>query len=78
METINKLDNRFYLFTLTMAILLFDVFTHNGGMTELTKMAVLGFITFVTGQADGRNQSVTAALASAFTPQQPAIVVSPK
>jgi hypothetical protein len=60
-DTLNRLDNRLYLFTLTLMIFLFDVFTHQN-FTELTRISLLGFVTYIVGQADGKNQIISAQL----------------
>jgi hypothetical protein len=63
-QTLNTIDNKIYLFVIAVMVFLFDVFTHQQ-MTDLTKMALLGFITYVGGQSDGRNQNNSVAILGA-------------
>jgi hypothetical protein len=53
-DTINKIGNREYLFVMTIIIFLFDVFTHSGAVSKFTEIALVGFVMYTSGQADGR------------------------
>jgi hypothetical protein len=56
-DAINKIEDRLLFFALLVMLLLFDVFTQSGSVSELARMLMTAYAGYITGRAQNARQS---------------------